>query len=237
MLDRIRQHEYWSLLAAQVVLLFVTVLSAHHIVLKLLFIVALFGVLGTAIRLIWDFFWPRTLSLVFVTLGIAGGVVGHAIRGTASSMIFTRSTGEPVDIMFVVACLAYAGFILMATLSITRHVLLRDRVTGNVIAGGICAYMLIGMLFGFLYLAMALVFPGAFDIAGKTAEQVALRDYFYFSYSTLTTVGANGVTPLHPLAELVAALEAVAGNIYLAIIVAGLVGSRLRERLQRDARS
>lgn len=232
MLERIRKHEYWSLLFAQVLLLFVTVISAHHIALKLLFILALFGVLGTTIRLIWESFWPRVLSLVFALTGIAGGVIGHAIIGTAASMNFARIPGEPIDFMFVVACLAYSGFILIAMLSIARHVLLKDRVTGNAIAGGICVYMLIGMFFGFLYLAMALVSPGMFDVLGKTAGQISLRDYFAFSYCTLTTVGSSNTVITHPLGQLVAALEAVAGNIYLAIIIAGLVGSRLSAQRQ-----
>ena len=52
-----------------------------------------------------------------------------------------------------------------------------------------------------------------------------LAEHLYFSYITLTTLGYGDVTPVHPLARWLAQVEAVFGELYIAILIATLVGS------------
>jgi voltage-gated potassium channel Kch len=46
----------------------------------------------------------------------------------------------------------------------------------------------------------------------------------YFSFSTLTTVGYGDIVPRSNAARTLAELEAITGQIYLAVLVARLVG-------------
>jgi hypothetical protein len=47
---------------------------------------------------------------------------------------------------------------------------------------------------------------------------------FYFSFSTLTTVGFGDITPMSKIARTLAVMEAVTGTLYLAILISRLVG-------------
>jgi hypothetical protein len=46
----------------------------------------------------------------------------------------------------------------------------------------------------------------------------------YVSYVTITTLGYGDVTPVHPFARWLAQVEAVFGQLYIAILIATLVG-------------
>lgn len=221
-----RQH-YWSVLAAQVFLLFIAAVMEHHLILTILFIVGLFGIFGSVITTIWGSSMPRWLSLGAAAVAIVSGVPG-LIPGVSDTLVRTG---------LVICCTAYAAFILIAILSIGRHVFVTDRVTSNRIVGSICVYMLLGMFFAFLYAAMGLLLPAAFNmsLAGETPSMAALRDFFYFSFSTLTTTGYGDMIPSHPISRVVVCLEEVAGSVYLAIMVARLVGMHVTQgRTQQE---
>ncbi|MGR9037551.1 MAG: ion channel, partial [Gammaproteobacteria bacterium] len=52
----------------------------------------------------------------------------------------------------------------------------------------------------------------------------------YFSFVTLASLGYGDITPLAPLARTLAYLEAIGGQLYIAIMLAGLVGLFLNGR-------
>ena len=54
-----------------------------------------------------------------------------------------------------------------------------------------------------------------------------------FGFVTLTTVGFAEMTPATPLARFLALMEAITGQFYMAVLVAGLVGSVLSNRQTR----
>ena len=95
-------------------------------------------------------------------------------------------------------------------------------VTFHRIQGAIAAYLLLGVIWAYAYSLLAHLSPGAFSGAVNTADGV--RGWLYFSFVTLTTVGFGDVLPVHPVARSLAMLEAVIGSLYLAILVARLVG-------------
>jgi hypothetical protein len=55
----------------------------------------------------------------------------------------------------------------------------------------------------------------------------------YYSFVTLTTVGYGDINPVSPATRTLAWMEAVTGQFYLAVIVAGLV-SLLAAKGQRE---
>ena len=50
-----------------------------------------------------------------------------------------------------------------------------------------------------------------------------VSDWVYFSFVTLSTVGYGDITPVHPIARTLAMAEALAGQLYLAVLIARLV--------------
>lgn len=231
MLGRIRRLHYLSILGAQVAMLFIAAVMGDHIVLRLLFVAAMLLVFGTIISAIWkESRLPVIIAITSAVVAMACGVVGHLLLGTFAKMHFVHAPGEPADWLLAISCAAYLVFIFMAIISIARDVFLHDKITANVIVGSVCVYMLIGMFFGFLYAVLALVNPDMFYMGGATPSNINLSDFFYFSYSTLTTSGFGDLAAVHSVARIIVSLEAVIGSLYIAVMVAGLVATYFAQR-------
>jgi hypothetical protein len=91
------------------------------------------------------------------------------------------------------------------------------------------------MAWGVLYSMLDTVWPGSFEVGSRLAEQVQadksrIHLFTYYSFITLTTVGYGDVTPLSVPARTCAWLEALTGQFYLAVLVAGLVGALLSKK-------
>ena len=51
-----------------------------------------------------------------------------------------------------------------------------------------------------------------------------MRASVYFSYVTLTTLGYGDITPVSSAARNLSVLEAITGQLYLAVLIARLIG-------------
>jgi voltage-gated potassium channel len=125
---------------------------------------------------------------------------------------------------------AYAGLVvvfLFCAISLwiaLREVLFSAEVDANRIAGAMCVYLLIGLTWTFVYFFIALGIPDAFN--GLSADpDMRFVNLLYFSFVTLTTLGFGDITPATPFARALAYLEAVTGTMYMAVLVASLIGS------------
>jgi hypothetical protein len=90
------------------------------------------------------------------------------------------------------------------------------------ILGAVVLYLLIGLDWAVSYAIVGGVVPGAFTGgAGMAGHDV--RHWVYFSFVTLTTVGYGDITPVARVAQSMAILEALVGQLYPAVILARLV--------------
>jgi hypothetical protein len=113
---------------------------------------------------------------------------------------------------------------------IAVQVFKEKRVTVNHIQSAVAIYLLLGLTWGFLYQAVALKDPGAFVRASASvADSVYAmkRDLIYYSFVTLTTMGYGDITPVHPGARMLAALEAIVGQLFPAILISWLVSMQI----------
>lgn len=116
--------------------------------------------------------------------------------------------------------------------SIVRFIFRPQVVNGNLICASLCGYLLIGILWANLYSLVDVLEPGSFQVSTAFAglkptmrfEGPEASFAVYYSYVTLTTLGYGDVVPRSPPARAIATLEAILGQIYLAVLVARLVG-------------
>lgn len=101
--------------------------------------------------------------------------------------------------------------------AVVRRVLTHERVGLPTIAGAIAAYVLIGLVFAWIYLAMR----GVYGEAVLDPDVTALP--MYYSFVVLTSLGFGDISPINDLVQRLTALEAMAGQIFLATLVARLV--------------
>src|SRR5204862_8093217 len=127
-----------------------------------------------------------------------------------------------VGVAGIVSGLLVLGTIVAIVVGVTDQ----NEVNAHSITGAVCVYLLFGLLFMFLYSAVALIGSGDFFAQGTDGTR-AIR--VYFSYVTLATLGYGDYTPATQLGRTLAVLEALVGQLYLVTVLALLV-SRLRVR-------
>ena len=101
----------------------------------------------------------------------------------------------------------------------------------QVIFGTLCLYLILGLFWGALYSLLYELSPGSF--AGAMlyqAEGSVLTVFNYFSMVTLTTLGYGDITPQTQAAGALCQIEAIAGQFYIAVVVAWLVGNVVADR-------
>jgi hypothetical protein len=89
-------------------------------------------------------------------------------------------------------------------------------------------YLLIGILWFAVYSAIDAVEPDSILLV-NTARTTRQSELLYFSLVTLSTIGYGDVVPLNREVRILAALEGITGVLYVAITVALLVGSYMRQ--------
>ena len=104
-------------------------------------------------------------------------------------------------------------------------------VTADLIYCAISTYFLIGVMWAGIYLILEGISPGSFSGVSDTA------DLLYFSFVTLTTVGFGEITPQSILGKRLAVFEAAMGGIYLAVIIAMIVGRYMSMQAGQDSES
>jgi len=98
------------------------------------------------------------------------------------------------------------------------------RVTFYRVAGAVVVFLLFGHAFVDAYYLIESLSPGSFHFVSPPAGRSGLNGRLvYFSFATLSTVGYGDVTAVHPLARSLAAIEALTGQLYPAILIARLV--------------
>ena len=114
---------------------------------------------------------------------------------------------------------------------LTKNLLSIKVVTVDLIYCAISIYLLIGIGWSGICTIVEGISPGSFSITSETG------DFLYFSFVTLTTVGFGDVLPLSPLSKRLVVLEAAAGSIYMAVIVAMIVGRYMSMQLKQNSES
>jgi hypothetical protein len=82
---------------------------------------------------------------------------------------------------------------------------------------------MVGILWCFIYSLVELEARQTFLVRGQPAN-LELAELLYFSFSTLTTIGFGDVVPMSRGAQMAAIFQGIVGTLFLAILIAKLVG-------------
>jgi hypothetical protein len=124
--------------------------------------------------------------------------------------------------VFLIAGLLLIAFVIA---NLLRFVLRAPSVNTEVLCASISAYLMLGLAWAMAYWLLDRLTPGgAFSfntIAGP--RSIEGLNGMYFSFVTLSTVGYGDITPVSRLARWLAAMEAMTGLLYVAVLIARLV--------------
>lgn len=95
------------------------------------------------------------------------------------------------------------------------------------IYAALSAYLLAGISFGVFYWAVERAWPGSILYGGIAPKEFSQSDGIYFSFVTLATLGYGDFVPRTDVTRGLAIVEAVAGQLYLGVMVARLVSLSL----------
>jgi hypothetical protein len=180
------------------------------------------------------------------------GAAGSTVLAAAALVvaISDHDAGARVSrrqLLLIVACVAFSLFVFLfdsselvgltyllpvallvtATLPVTLSRVIRHRrVTSETVLGALCCYVLLGLLFAFLFLAVNDLRDGAFFAQAGVHQQ---SEFVYFSFVTLTTLGFGDLSPAVGLPQGLTVLEALLGQVFLVTLVARLVTLWVRQ--------
>ena len=183
---------------------------------------------------------PLAYAVVLVTAvwAIAEGVRMRIITGVLAVTAIALGTiaayfeTQPLALAQDIGTLVFLTFIVVL---MVRHLFACREVDLDTIACSICVYLTLGLLYLAAYSLVVDVNPSAFDYTVSVPEgqkRLSISSDrsahgLYFSFVTLTTLGYGDIAPRSPIARMLAASEAVVGQIFLTVLVARLVGLHL----------
>lgn len=180
--------------------------------------------IAAVLLLVFD---EREHRRIALSLGVAAFLAvwaSHAVRPPAGRLLLVGAY------LFAVGFFAFALYGIVCSI-FAKHV------SGDALFGAVCGYLLLGVIWSLLYAAVETTSPGSFRLPPIGGDHLVtappdLAALSYYSFITLATVGYGDVTPITPLARTLAWMEAVAGQFYLAVLVAGLVGFKVTQAMK-----
>jgi Ion channel/Acyl-CoA dehydrogenase, C-terminal domain len=117
-------------------------------------------------------------------------------------------------------------FLVFALVSLLRAVLRAEKVTHDTIYRAISVYLMLAIVWGAAYMLLQTVQPGAFsmDTARHGNRGMNWFDCVFYSFVTLITIGYGDIVPITAQARWLSVLEAISGTLYVAVLIARLVG-------------
>ena len=186
----------------------------------------------------WGAIGSTLLAAAALFVAISDPENGHTINRTQTVTII-GCVGLSCVLFFAdsasILGLAYllpVALLVTATLPITLvRVLHHRRVTTETILGALCSFVLLGLLFGFVYLAISELRTAPFFTQPGPHQQ---SEYMYFSFVVLTTLGFGDLSPSLGLPQALVAIEALVGSVFLVTLVARLVTLWVRQEEQAN---
>lgn len=144
---------------------------------------------------------------------IAGILLLVAVR-------FASERGNfPVASGWVLALYGLIG--LAAAAAALRFAISAEKVDSEIVYAALSTYLLAGLFFGQIYWSIEQAWPGSLTGPDPVSDSTAV----YYSFITLATLGYGDYLPRSDLARGIATFEVIGGQLFLAVMVARLIGA------------
>ena len=209
-----KDNNFYGLLIGQLIMI-ITMPVLHYIneeSAKLIFHAAIIGmILLTIIGNKKDSSWYKSIIVLTVL-----EVIILILATITHQLIFTY-IAISLSLFFLITSIAVAF----------KSVFFSPVISMNQIVGASCIYLLLGIIGAILYSNLFFIMPDSFSGLSHKNSQIQFPEFMYYSYVTLTTLGFGDITPVSPIAKTLSFMQAITGQLYLTIMVAGLIGKAI----------
>ena len=176
-----------------------------------------FRVLGFAITVLSVYAISFRRSLILFGLVLA-------IPAVLQRAVLLRTDASELAVLNTLLSFLFDVFIVVV---IFRRVFADERPTTETIFGAFCIYLLVGFGFAGIYTMVNMMQPHAFYFDPQINPHTVPNrfDFIYYSFATMTSLGAPGITPVSEQARSLSVIQAILGILYLAVLISRLMGA------------
>jgi hypothetical protein len=178
----------------------------------------------------------RALFSLFGLVVLALAVV--AVRSTPALTWVSLTIGLPVVVLTVLEAInpdsttislwsgvLHALFYFYTTYGLISYMFADDWVTRDELYATGATFTVVAWGFAYLYVAVQFIWPNSFTIYGEALPGVRTwYELLYLSITTMTSTGLSDIYAVTPHARSFVLLQQIAGMLYVALVVARLVG-------------
>ena len=171
----------------------------------------------------WNsFIFPLLYSVLYLTAAACLEKNKKSMLWIAGILLVAQGLFKLFDMPVIAAISKLLNFLFFSfiVISLIRQIASAEHVNRRVILKAINGYLLMGLVFTFLIGLMIQFDPMSFNFSNESS----LHDSMYFGFVTFATLGYGDLVPLKPYAKSLSILIAVSGQLYVAVIIALLVG-------------
>jgi hypothetical protein len=215
----LRRHPSGVLLAAQLLAVLLYPFSDGSTVGR-----AFLGAMGTAVVLIALWAVRRTPALLWIALLLGG-----------PAMVFSviEAFAPDTDGVVLTSAMLHAPFYFYVSYAMIRYLFHDDRVTTDELYATGAAFTVVAWGFAYVFVACQVVWPGSF-VGGGGTDVHQFFDLLFLSFTNLTSVGLSDILPALGHARSLVMVEQVAGVLYVALVIARLVGLTVARAAGKD---
>ncbi len=175
----------------------------------------LFRILGSSVTLLSVYAISFRRGLIFFAVLLA-------VPALLQRTVLFRADASILSHFAIFLSFAFDVFVIVV---IFRRVFARDAPDPETIFGALCIYLMVAFSFASLYTVIATLQPNAFYLDPLTNSHKAPNafDFVYYSFGTMTSLGAAGIIAVSPQVRSLSVIEAILGVLYLAVLISRLM--------------
>ena len=195
-----------------------------------------YPILDEYIVIIWYLLFVLSPAIITLSKKYLIIIIGLLALSVTSYGLYNYSN---IKIFFNLVYLIYGSTDVLAILAVLCYFATKKIKTRDDLYASILVFFLIGGTFGDIYYSLEVFNPKSIHFAflhsgilqvtsldfGKIV--MSYRDFLYFSFCSLTTVGYGDIIPFSATAKRVANIEACIGVLYIAVFIGRIIGSSL----------
>lgn len=192
----------------------------------------------TGSGLLSEFIFVITLSFLFIQSTIVANVrksrklLLRVIIISMMVLIWLKPVGYDSIYVDIVKLAFIIAFFVFVVAFLVRFIAKSTSVDVNVLIVSINIYLLAGIIGASFALAFYYIYPEAYNFPDYIGHPVFVH-FLYYSFITLSSVGYGDITPRIPETQTLAYVISITGQLYVAIIIASLIGKFLMQGDQK----